>query len=91
MVVTPDMHRVHHSVVRRETDSNFGFNLPWWDWLFRTYRAAPAAGHDAMTVGLPIFRDRGELRIDRLLTQPFRTPAQAGTAAPLGVSDAHTS
>jgi sterol desaturase/sphingolipid hydroxylase (fatty acid hydroxylase superfamily) len=91
VVVTPDMHRVHHSVVRRETDSNFGFNLPWWDWLFRTYRAAPAAGHDAMTIGLPIFRDRGELRVDRLLTQPFRTPAQTGTAAPLGVSDAHTS
>jgi sterol desaturase/sphingolipid hydroxylase (fatty acid hydroxylase superfamily) len=90
VVVTPDMHRVHHSVVRRETDSNFGFNLPWWDWLFGTYRVEPAAGHDAMTVGLPIFRDRGELRVDRLLTQPFRTPAQAG-AAPFGVSDAHTS
>jgi sterol desaturase/sphingolipid hydroxylase (fatty acid hydroxylase superfamily) len=72
IVVTPDMHRVHHSVLRQETDSNFGFNLPWWDWLFGTYRTAPAAGHDAMTVGLPIFRDRRELRLDRLLTQPFR-------------------
>jgi len=82
VVVTPDMHRVHHSVVRAETDSNFGFNLPWWDWLFRTYRAEPAAGHDAMTIGLPIFRDTGELRLDRLLTQPFRTPANDGTAAP---------
>jgi sterol desaturase/sphingolipid hydroxylase (fatty acid hydroxylase superfamily) len=88
VVVTPDMHRIHHSVVRRETDSNFGFNLPWWDRLFGTYRAEPAAGHDAMTIGLPIFRDRGELRVDRLLTQPFRTPAQADTAAALGVSDA---
>jgi sterol desaturase/sphingolipid hydroxylase (fatty acid hydroxylase superfamily) len=76
LVVTPDMHRVHHSVVRQETDSNFGFNLPWWDRLFGTYRAAPQAGHDGMTVGLPVFRDRGELRIDRLLTQPFREPGE---------------
>jgi sterol desaturase/sphingolipid hydroxylase (fatty acid hydroxylase superfamily) len=72
VVVTPDMHRVHHSVERRETDSNFGFNLPWWDWLFRTYRPQPEAGHAAMTVGLPIFRNPQELRLDRLLTQPFR-------------------
>jgi sterol desaturase/sphingolipid hydroxylase (fatty acid hydroxylase superfamily) len=74
VLVTPDMHRVHHSVVRRETDSNFGFNLPWWDRLFRTYCDQPAAGHAGMTVGLPIFRDRMELRLDRLLTQPFREP-----------------
>ena len=47
IVVTPDMHRVHHSVVPRETNSNFGFNLPWWDRLFGTYRAQPAAGHEA--------------------------------------------
>jgi sterol desaturase/sphingolipid hydroxylase (fatty acid hydroxylase superfamily) len=73
IVVTPDMHRVHHSIERQETDSNFGFNLPWWDWLFRTYRAAPRAGHDGMTIGLPIFRDRAERRLDRLLTQPFRS------------------
>ena len=72
IVVTPDMHRVHHSIVRAETDSNFGFNLPWWDRLFRTYRRQPQAGHSGMTIGLPIFRDRGELRLDRLLTQPFR-------------------
>jgi sterol desaturase/sphingolipid hydroxylase (fatty acid hydroxylase superfamily) len=72
VVVTPDMHRVHHSVLRHETDSNFGFNLPWWDRLFRTYRAEPEAGHAGMTVGLPIFRDARELRLDRLLTQPFR-------------------
>lgn len=74
IVVTPDMHRVHHSVLRHETDSNFGFNLPWWDRLFRTYRAQPEAGHIGMTIGLPIFRDPRELRIDRLLTQPFREP-----------------
>jgi sterol desaturase/sphingolipid hydroxylase (fatty acid hydroxylase superfamily) len=72
IVVTPDMHRVHHSIEPRETDSNFGFNLPWWDRLFRTYRAAPRAGHDRMTVGLSTFREPAELRLDRLLTQPFR-------------------
>jgi sterol desaturase/sphingolipid hydroxylase (fatty acid hydroxylase superfamily) len=79
VVVTPDMHRVHHSVVRAETDSNFGFNLPWWDRLFRTYRRQPQAGHTGMTIGLPIFRDRTELRLDRLLTQPFRSePGRKG-------------
>jgi sterol desaturase/sphingolipid hydroxylase (fatty acid hydroxylase superfamily) len=72
LVVTPDMHRVHHSILRSETDSNFGFNLPWWDRLFGTYRAAPQAGHQGMTIGLPIFRNPHELRVDRLLTQPFR-------------------
>ena len=71
-VVTPDMHRVHHSIVNRETNSNFGFNLPWWDWLFRTYRPQPQAGHDSMTMGIDRFRDPKELRLDRMLTQPFR-------------------
>ncbi|MEN3350270.1 MAG: hypothetical protein V7632_3905 [Bradyrhizobium sp.] len=75
LMVTPDMHRVHHSVLRRETDSNFGFNLPWWDRLFGTYRAEPEAGHRTMTIGLPIFRDCRELRLDRLVTQPFRNDA----------------
>src|SRR3954451_4986649 len=65
LVVPPDMHRVHHSVLRHETDSNFGFNLPWWDGLFGTYRAEPQAGHHSMTIGLPIFRAPGELRLDR--------------------------
>jgi sterol desaturase/sphingolipid hydroxylase (fatty acid hydroxylase superfamily) len=72
LFVTPDMHRVHHSIVARETNSNFGFNLPWWDRLFGTYRAQPEAGHERMTLGLPQFRDPKELRIDRLLVQPFR-------------------
>ncbi|MBI4365579.1 MAG: sterol desaturase family protein [Deltaproteobacteria bacterium] len=72
IVVTPQMHQVHHSIVRAETDSNFGFNLPWWDRLFGTYRAAPAAGEQNVVIGLPIFRDIGELAILRLLTQPFR-------------------
>ena len=74
-VVTPDMHRVHHSILRAETDSNFGFNLPWWDRLFGTYRSEPQAGHSGMTIGIPMFRDPAELRIDKLLTQPFRDDA----------------
>lgn len=72
LVVTPDMHRVHHSVLRCETDSNFGFNFPWWDRLFRTYRPEPESGHERMTIGLQDFRDPKELRLDCLLTQPFR-------------------
>jgi len=70
-VVTPDMHRVHHSILSRETNSNFGFNLPWWDRLFGTYRAQPAAGHEAMTIGIEQFRDPRELGLDRMLLQPF--------------------
>jgi sterol desaturase/sphingolipid hydroxylase (fatty acid hydroxylase superfamily) len=77
VVVTPQMHQVHHSSVRAETDSNFGFNLPWWDRLFGTYRAEPAAGEQGVIVGLPIFRDPAELAILRLLTQPFRNEGQA--------------
>jgi sterol desaturase/sphingolipid hydroxylase (fatty acid hydroxylase superfamily) len=77
IVVTPQMHQVHHSIERQETDSNFGFNLPWWDRLFGTYRAKPAAGEQGMTIGLPIFRDVAELRIVRLLTQPFRDAVTA--------------
>jgi sterol desaturase/sphingolipid hydroxylase (fatty acid hydroxylase superfamily) len=82
VVVTPDMHRVHHSVQRHETDSNFGFNLPWWDRLFGTYRAQPEAGHKEMMIGLPIFRDPHELRLDRLITQPFRSDAADAAGAP---------
>jgi sterol desaturase/sphingolipid hydroxylase (fatty acid hydroxylase superfamily) len=74
-VVTPDMHRVHHSIARHETDSNFGFNLPWWDRLFGTYRPQPDAGHQGMTIGLEVFRDPAEARLDRLLSQPFRDGA----------------
>lgn len=76
IVITPDLHRVHHSILRHETDSNFGFNLPWWDWLFRTYRSQLEAGHAGMTLGLEHFRDPKELRLDRMLTQPFRQPDQ---------------
>ena len=72
LVVTPDMHRVHHSVEQDETNSNFGFNLPWWDRLLGTYRAQPRAGHEAMTIGIDTFRD--PKRCDRLwgmLALPF--------------------
>src|SRR6185295_15817502 len=72
LVVTPEMHRVHHSILPRETNSNFGFNLPWWDRLFGTYRAQPQAGHQAMTIGIEQFRHPDELRLDRMLLQPFR-------------------
>ena len=71
IVVTPDMHRVHHSVVPQETNSNFGFNLPWWDRLFGTYRAQPADGHDDMTIGIELFRSRRDLWLDRMLIQPL--------------------
>jgi sterol desaturase/sphingolipid hydroxylase (fatty acid hydroxylase superfamily) len=72
VLVTPDMHRVHHSVIERETNSNFGFNLALWDRLFGTYRAQPEAGHEGMTIGVEQFRDPAEARLDRMLTQPFR-------------------
>jgi sterol desaturase/sphingolipid hydroxylase (fatty acid hydroxylase superfamily) len=72
VIVTPDMHRVHHSVDSRETNSNFGFNLPWWDRLFGTYRAQPQAGHAGVTIGIEQFRSARELRLDRMLLQPFR-------------------
>jgi sterol desaturase/sphingolipid hydroxylase (fatty acid hydroxylase superfamily) len=72
VVVTPDMHRVHHSIVVRETNSNFGFNLPWWDRLFGTYRDRPTAGHETMIIGIEQFREPAEQRLDRMLTQPFR-------------------
>lgn len=72
LLVTPDMHRVHHSIHPGETNSNFGFNLPWWDRLFGTYQDGPRAGYDRMIVGLKSFRATAELRLDRLLTQPFR-------------------
>lgn len=71
MIVTPDMHRVHHSVRPEETNSNFGFNVPWWDRAFGTYRQAPRDGHLGMTLGLPDLRDPAEQRLDRTLLQPF--------------------
>ncbi|GAM08258.1 C-5 sterol desaturase [Geobacter sp. OR-1] len=71
VVVTPDMHRVHHSVIPRETNSNFGFNFPWWDRLFGTYRPQPELGHIGMSIGLKEYRDPAQLTLLRLLVQPF--------------------
>lgn len=72
-MVTPDMHRVHHSVRVRETDSNFGFNLPWWDRIFATYTAQPKDGHLGMTLGLREWRDQNELGLWSLVKLPFVT------------------
>lgn len=71
VVVTPDMHRVHHSVIPRETNSNFGFNLPWWDRLCGTYRPQPEQGHTGMDIGLKEFRDSTSLTLPKLLLLPF--------------------
>lgn len=74
LLVTPDMHRVHHSVVGREMNSNFGFNVPWWDRLFGTYRAQPLAGHAEMRIGVEGFGAPEEVRLSRLLVQPLHEP-----------------
>jgi len=71
LIVTPDMHRVHHSIIKRETHSNFGFNLSIWDRALMTYIAQPKKGHLGMTIGLEIFRDPKNLRLDKLLLIPF--------------------
>jgi sterol desaturase/sphingolipid hydroxylase (fatty acid hydroxylase superfamily) len=93
-VVTPEMHRVHHSILRSETNSNFGFNLPWWDHLFGTYRAEPSAGQTGMTIGLSQFRDERVDRFPWMLVLPYVGPTgdypvnfggrdeQAGRATP---------
>lgn len=71
VVVTPDMHRVHHSVLPREFNANFGFNLPWWDRLFGTYRSEPQQGHLGMSIGQPGHREADALTLPRLLALPF--------------------
>lgn len=71
LLVTPDMHRVYHSVIIRETNSNFGFNFPWWDRLFGTYRAQPIAGHQRMTIGITPYRKEKQVTLLHLLLLPF--------------------
>jgi sterol desaturase/sphingolipid hydroxylase (fatty acid hydroxylase superfamily) len=72
VVVTPDMHRVHHSVEDDEANSNFGFNLPWWDRLFGTYRDQPRAGHKAMTIGIHKYRELRQVSwLPGMLALPF--------------------
>jgi sterol desaturase/sphingolipid hydroxylase (fatty acid hydroxylase superfamily) len=71
-IVTPDMHRVHHSSEMRETNSNYGFNFSFWDRLFRTYRAEPMAGHHGIEIGLKEYRDDAPARLGWSLLLPFR-------------------
>ncbi|EHR5764867.1 sterol desaturase family protein [Vibrio sp. Vb2110] len=70
--VTPDVHRVHHSITVKETHSNFGFFLSIWDRFFGTYRSQPELGHDGVVIGVPEIRDQREQRLDKMMTQPFR-------------------
>lgn len=73
VIVTPDMHRVHHSVIRRETNSNFGFNFPWWDRIFATYTDQPERGHIGMSIGLDDIRNEKDcINILGLLNIPFK-------------------
>jgi sterol desaturase/sphingolipid hydroxylase (fatty acid hydroxylase superfamily) len=78
VIVTPDMHRVHHSVEDDETNSNFGFNLPWWDRLLGTYREQPRAGQLGMTIGIHGHTDLREVaRLDGMLLMPFKGEVEA--------------
>jgi sterol desaturase/sphingolipid hydroxylase (fatty acid hydroxylase superfamily) len=70
-VVTPDMHRIHHSAAPLETNSNLGNLFPWWDHLFGTYVGEPAAGHERMVIGLERFRELRDLMLPRMLVNPF--------------------
>ncbi|NOH96350.1 sterol desaturase family protein [Vibrio sp. 99-70-13A1] len=85
IVVTPDMHRVHHSIIVKETHSNFGFFLSIWDVMFRTYRAQPKLGHNGVIIGIPEITQGSEQRLDKMLRQPFSkfpTASEADSSAP---------
>ncbi len=84
LIVTPDLHRVHHSAWHVETDSNFSAVFPWWDRMFGTYRAQPVAGHEAMIIGIETYREPVAQRLDRLLLLPFLPvlPIPAGWKTP---------
>ena len=82
LIVTPDMHRVHHSVLRREHDTNYGFNLSLWDRLFRTYTAQPQGGHQGMTIGLTPYQSEDPTRFGWSLWLPFRRSGFKTTPAP---------
>lgn len=90
LIVTPDMHRIHHSIERRETGSNFGFNLSLWDRVFATYRANPAAGHERMVIGIPDFRDPVQCTtLSGMLALPFRSMGETPHAGRPPVNDKH--
>jgi sterol desaturase/sphingolipid hydroxylase (fatty acid hydroxylase superfamily) len=82
VIITPDMHRVHHSVLRDEHDRNYGFNLSLWDRLFRTYRAEPEAGQQGMTIGLTPYQTAAPTRLVWSLALPFRGPSGRGASEP---------
>ena len=71
ILVTPDMHRVHHSILKRETDSNFGFCVSWWDRWFRTYIDQPEKGQLGMRIGIENFRTENDFGLGKMLIQPF--------------------
>lgn len=76
-IVTPDMHRVHHSVIKRENNSNYGFSVPWWDFIFKTYIAQPVSGHEGMTIGLADYRDMKHSTLWGMLAAPFMTKKES--------------
>ncbi len=86
VVVTPDMHRVHHSVLQREHDSNYGFNLSLWDRLFRTYTAQPKGGHQGMTIGLTSYQSAEPSKLGWSLILPFRRSPSLGNKSESGSS-----
>ena len=71
VIVTPDMHRVHHSTIRKETNSNYGFFLSIWDWIFKTYIDQPKLGHDDMIIGLDEFQTKSPASLAWSLKVPF--------------------
>lgn len=78
IVVTPDMHRIHHSIEPDETNTNFGFNLPWWDRIFGTYRLGPRASHERMPLGISSYRHLSQCdRLGGMLLMPFRGDVRA--------------
>jgi sterol desaturase/sphingolipid hydroxylase (fatty acid hydroxylase superfamily) len=80
ILVTPDVHRVHHSTNPDEHSNNFGFNFPWWDRLFGTYRAQPTMGHDSMQIGIEDFNDQRSIEFFPALAQPFNDKPTSNSA-----------
>lgn len=87
VVITPDVHRIHHSIRGQENHSNFGSVLPWWDRLFGTYTSAPADGHHALIVGVAEFAEPKHQMLYWMLLQPFLGREQANTDVTLAVTE----
>ena len=90
LIVTPDMHRIHHSVHLRETDSNYGFNFPFWDRIFRTYTQDPKDGQETMTIGLNEYRGKKTAGLAWALLLPFKSNPSRKDSAPKGLTAAKT-